>query len=274
VGADGLLLLLPSDKADFRMRVFNADGSEANACGNGIRCLVKYFVEAKGLESGKRGVTVETRLGVRDAWVETVGGETSIRIGMGRPELRASQVPVELTRLSCEILDIKCMSEIELPIAGRRLTLDLLSIGNPHAVHFVRSPVRDFPLEKVGREIQQRAVFPAGVNFEIARVVSHRSIEARVWEQGVGETLACGSGACAITVAAHLHGYADEKVEVILPGGSLHVEWRDGEEVFLSGPAEKVFVGDWPEASYWDAVSARHDAKGRPVRHDKNEVMS
>lgn len=276
IGADGLLLLMPSRVADFRMRIFNADGSEANTCGNGTRCLVKYFVEASGASAGNSKITVETVPGVRDAWFEMEHGKvTSVKVRMGRPEFRDAKIPAELKWSAGKIVDIKSMIECELAVNGVKLKLDLMSVGNPHAVHFVAGQISEFPLESLGAEVQRHRIFPHGVNFEVARVISDTCIEARVWEQGVGETLACGSGACAIAVAARLHGYVGNTVEVLLPGGKLGVEWEEAGDVFLSGPAETVFVGEWPD----HGIPAQRPQRcggptAKPGEHIKNEVIA
>ncbi|MFC1986879.1 diaminopimelate epimerase, partial [Chloroflexota bacterium] len=144
-------------------------------------------------------------------------------------------------------VDIKSIMAYTIAVNGRELHLDLVSIGNQHAVCFYQDPVCDFPLSQLGPKVEKHDVFPAGVNFEVARVVNRKQIEARVWEKGVGETLACGSGACAITVAAQLRGYIDNQVDIKLPGGILQVEWDGIGEVLLSGPAETVFTGEWPD---------------------------
>ena len=139
------------------------------------------------------------------------------------------------------------MNTCSITVDGMGLNLSLISLGNPHAVYFCQAPVFDFPLSQLGPEVEQHKMFPKKVNFEIARVLDRQQIESRVWEQGVGETLACGSGACAITVAARLLGYIDNKVAIKLPGGTLEVEWDGAGEVLLSGPAETVFSGEWPD---------------------------
>ena len=137
---------------------------------------------------------------------------------------------------------------ISLPVTvhGTKLTLDLVSMGNPHAVYFIDKPVADFPLTRLGPKVEHHPMFPRGTNFEVVRVVNRRQIEAHVWERGAGETLACGTGACAIAVAARLQGYVDDNVAVKLPGGTLEIEWTGSGDVFLSGPAETIFTGEWP----------------------------
>jgi diaminopimelate epimerase len=248
IGADGLLLLLPSDSADFGMRIFNPDGSEAEACGNGLRCLVRYVVE-KGRLSSKPdragGISVATVDGIRKARIVTTkDGLAGIQVGMGVPKFGAEDIPVKIEE---GIVDIKSMLSYHIKAGRRELLLNLVSMGNPHAVYFWRRPVSDFPLSRLGPEVERSSIFPRRTNFEVARVIDRGQIEARVWERGAGETLACGSGACAIAVAARLHGYIDNRVNIRLPGGVLEVEWGGRGEVFLSGPAEIVFSGEWPE---------------------------
>jgi diaminopimelate epimerase len=248
IGGDGLLLLLPSDTADFRMRVFNADGSEADICGNGLRCLVRYYIDREELDFTIGEVTVETMVGLRKAVISgTEGKAVRIQTGMGRPAFPEEEIPVEIIRNRGNIIDINSMLCYPLVIESTALELNLVNMGNPHAVHFHRGSVAGFPLSRLGSQVERHEIFPRGVNFEVAQILDRGRIEARVWERGVGETLACGSGACAITVAARMGGYVDDKVEIILPGGALEVEWDGEGEVLLSGPAETVFTGQWPD---------------------------
>lgn len=246
IGADGLLLLLPSDIADCRMRIFNADGSEADACGNGLRCLVKCFVDGGLAKSRTQEISVETISGVHRARIYTEANAlTKVKVDMGKPKLRDKDIPVVIEGSRRNVVDIKSMIAYSITVDGKELELNLLSVGNPHAVYFCQHPVSDFPLSQLGPKVELHKIFPKGVNFEVVRVLNRKRIEARVWERGVGETLACGSGACAITVAAQLHDYVDNKVDIELPGGTLEVEWDGIGEVFLSGPAETVFSGEW-----------------------------
>jgi diaminopimelate epimerase len=248
IGANGLLLVLPSVNADFRMRIFNPDGSEAEACGNGLRCLVRYVVD-KGLTKARvPNMLVETMSGTRKINLYYDGSQiTRIQVGMGEPELRAEKIPVLVEKRRGDLLDIKPILDYHVTIDGEDLPLSFVSMGNPHAVCFCPYPVSDFPLSRLGPKVEQHQIFPNRVNFEVARIASREYIEARVWERGAGETLACGSGACAIAVAARLHGYIDDKVTVRLPGGTLEVEWDGAGQVLLSGPTQIVFTGDWPE---------------------------
>jgi len=245
IGADGLLLVLPSNKADFKMRMFDPDGSEAEACGNGLRCLVKYVLE-KGLFSKTASqMMVETIAGIRKVKLEGAGGRiANIEVSMGEPKFGAGDIPLVIEP-GGELVDIKKMLGYPVTIENTKLLLNLVSMGNPHAVYLWQHPISEFPLSRLGPKVENLPVFPSRINFEVARVVSRHKIEARVWERGAGETLACGSGACAIAVAARLHGHIDNKVDIKLPGGVLGVDWNGAGEIFLSGPAEIVFNGEW-----------------------------
>ncbi|MCL2679349.1 MAG: diaminopimelate epimerase [Dehalococcoidia bacterium] len=245
IGADGLLALLSSDKADFRMRIFNPDGSEAETCGNGLRCFVRYLYEQRLIENAT--CTIETMAGVRPAKViNKPEGGTEIRVGMGSPEFNPDRIPVAATPEKGRLIDIM-LGDYPLEIAGHTLKLNFVSMGNPHAVCFTDEPVAGFPLQNIGQAIGMHPLFPQGVNFEIARVTGDDEIEMRVWERGAGETLACGSGACAVAIAGHVLGLTTTNVYVILPGGRARVDWDKTSQAFLTGPAETVFTGEWPE---------------------------
>ena len=246
VGGDGLLLVLPSDKADFQMRIFDPDGSEAEACGNGIRCLAKYVYQEGLISTETDRILVETVAGIREIKLHKRGDKLiSIRASMGKPEFSANDIPVVIGDNEDSIVDIKSMLGYPVTIDGTELLLNLVSMGNPHAVYFWQRPVSDFPLLQIGPKVEHLAIFPNRVNFEVASVISRQQIEVRVWERGVGETLACGSGACAVAVAAQLYGYIDNKVDIKLLGGILKLEWNGTGEVIMNGPAEKVFSGEW-----------------------------
>lgn len=248
IGADGLLLVMSSDTAEFRMRIFNPDGSEAEACGNGLRCLVRYVLDRGLVDAGAQEILVETVSGTRKARLHKAEGKVvRIQVSMGEPKFRARDIPVITEPDEGSLLDIKPILDYPVTIENRELLLDFVSMGNPHAVYFWQQPVSDFPLAQLGPKIERHKLFPNRVNFEVARVINRQQIEARVWERGAGETLACGSGACAIAVAARRHGYIDNKVDIKLPEGILAVEWDGVGEVYLSGPAEVVFTGEWPE---------------------------
>ena len=246
VGSDGLLLVLPSNIADFRMCMFNPDGSEAEVCGNGLRCLARYVLD-RGLVKTQE-ILVETLAGIRKVIVHKAGdGTARIQVSMGEPKFGAKDIPVVIAPDENLVSSIELIIDYPVTIKDRELSLSLVSMGNPHAVYFEQHLVSDFPLSQLGPEVERLAIFPNRVNFEVARVINREQIEARVWERGVGETLACGSGACAVAVAAQLHGYIDNRVDIKLPGGILEVDWDRGREVFLSGPAEVVFTGEWAD---------------------------
>jgi len=248
VGADGLLLGLPSSVANSQMRIFNPDGSEAEACGNGLSCLAKYIADTELSATETPEISIETKSGIRRIrYHYKERAIIKIQVGMGEPIFDADDIPVVIEPDRVNTLDITPLLSSNVVVDGKELLLSYVSMGNPHAVYFGQYPPADFPLHRLGPKIEKHKMFPQRVNFEVAKVTSRQSIEARVWERGVGETLACGSGACAVAVAAQLYGYTDNKVAVELPGGILEVEWNRGEEVFLSGPVKAVFTGDWPE---------------------------
>ncbi|MGD0765003.1 MAG: diaminopimelate epimerase [Dehalococcoidia bacterium] len=244
IGADGLLLVMPSQQADVRMRVLNPDASEAEMCGNGVRCLAKYAVE-KGLVKPADGrFAIETAAGVVTVEVSGEGGMIDkVRVAMGVPRLAPEEIPV-LSDARPPIVNLPL--EVETGTARRILAVTCVSMGNPHAVQFVSEPVAAYPLEEIGPRVAAHPLFPRGTNFEVARVIDRRHLEARVWERGAGLTLACGSGACAMMVAARLQGLVDDVVDITLPGGTLRLEWDGKESIHMSGPAVTVFSGDWP----------------------------
>jgi diaminopimelate epimerase len=241
VGADGVMLLLPSQDADIRMRLFNADGSEAEVSGNGVRCLVKYAVE-RGVASPTDGVvTIEAIHDTLEAHVNMTGHQVvSVRLSMGPPHLEPDEIPV-VTKLEAPVLDMP------LDLDGREFVVSCVSMGNPHAVLFSSEGVEDYPLHELGPVVEHHPAFPARVNFGVARVIDRSHMDVRVWERGAGETLACGSGCCAAMVIARLKGLVGDRVDITQPGGLLTVEWAGEGDVFLAGPAAFVFDGDWPE---------------------------
>ena len=247
IGADSLILILPSDKADFKMRTFDADGSEAETCGNGIRCLAKYVFDEGRISEDTERIKVEIVAGVRELKLDKQDGRViSVQAAMGRPAFGAEDIPVKI-KPGDRVVDIKSMMSYSVTINGTDLLLNLVSMGNPHAVCFPGGPMADFPLSQLGPKVENLDIFPNRTNFEVARILGRQQIEVRTWERGVGETLACGSGACAVAVAAQLYSYIDKKVDIKLLGGTLRVEWDGAGEVLMSGPAEKVFTGEWPE---------------------------
>jgi len=258
IGADGLILVQDSTIADLKMRIFNSDGSEAEVSGNGLRCFAKYAIE-KGLsgkrssqvEQGNRSLTIDTLSGVRKVKAHTSGNKVNwVEVNMGLPQFQPEQIPVKVK------VDIIPILDYPLVIDGKELTLALLSMGNPHAVSFSSRPVADFTLAEIGPKVERHPMFPQRTNFEVARVLSRGKIEARVWERGVGETLACGSGACAIAVAAQLLDHVEPQVDIILKGGTLTAYWDRVGEVLLTGPVEEVFTGEWLEGKT-DGISQK-----------------
>jgi diaminopimelate epimerase len=248
IGADGLILVQDSAVADLKMRIFNSDGSEAEVSGNGLRCFARYAIEkgfgdkmSSQMEQGNRPLTIDTLSGIRKVKAYMSGNRVKqIEVNMGLPQFQPEQIPVTAK------VDIIPILNYPLEINGEELTLALLSMGNPHAVSFLSQPTSDFRLAEIGPKIEMHPMFPQRTNFEVARVLSREKIEARVWERGVGETLACGSGACAIAVAAQLLDYVDKQVDITLKGGTLTVSWDRVGEVLLTGPVEEVFTGEWP----------------------------
>jgi diaminopimelate epimerase len=227
IGADGILLVLPSTSADFRMRMFNPDGSEAEMCGNGIRCFGKFVFENGFWTSPE--LTVDTLAGLQRLRLHLTNGKAdSVEVDMGLP-----QAPADDHRLA-------------ICVRGENHSLTQVSMGNPHAVAFLETPVEDYPLAAIGPFVEKDPAFPHRTNFEIVNVLSRDRIRVRVWERGAGITLACGTGACAAAVAARLRGHTDEGVIVQLPGGDLRVAWAGpGKAVVMTGPATTVFTGDW-----------------------------
>jgi diaminopimelate epimerase len=239
-GADGLIVVRSSDRADIGMRLFNADGSEAEVSGNGVRCLVKYAIERRLARPRDGRVQIEAVHGVLEAQPSMDGDAvTSVRLSMGPPGFAPNEVPV--------VAEMEPVVDFPLAVDGDLLSVTCLSVGNPHAVLFVEEPVERYPLEALGPKVEHHPAFPERVNFGVAHVTASDRMEVRVWERGVGETLACGSGCCAAMVAARLHDRVGGRVEIEQPGGMLTVEWDRKGDVLLSGPAEFVFDGDWPE---------------------------
>ena len=241
VGSDGLILALPSDKADLRMRMFNADGSEGEMCGNGIRCLVRFAFDNGIVAAEKSPVRVETLAGVLDVTPLRDDRQSMVgaRVLMGAPRLNPRDVPVDVP-------DVDVVMNYPLNVDGQEFRMTCVSMGNPHAVVFMDEPVDDFPLTEIGPLVERHPMFPARVNFEIANVLDGgRTIKTRVWERGSGITMACGTGACAVAVAARLNGLAGDRATIALPGGDLTVEWHGKGEVVLEGPVAQVFDGEW-----------------------------
>jgi len=239
IGGDGLILILPSTKADCRMRMFNADGSEAQMCGNGIRCLAKYVYE-HGI-ARKTDLQVETLAGVLDLQLLQTPGDAdvieAVRVRMGEPRLQREDIPMQ-GAAGHVIQD-------PLEVDGTLFHVTAVSMGNPHCIVFVDDPHR-FDVSYWGPRFEHHAAFPEGVNTEFVRVVDDHTFEMRVWERGSGETLACGTGASAVAVACHLNGKTGRRVTGQLRGGVLDLEWNAHDnQVYMTGPATEVFSGDW-----------------------------
>lgn len=235
IGSDGLILILPSDVADCRMEMFNADGSIGKMCGNGIRCVAKYVYD-RGLVK-KDVLRVETRSGVKTLQLRVEDGKVaSVRVNMGQPELDPEKIPVLFSK------DRMVDEEVYTP-SGNVWRVTCVSMGNPHAVIFV-DDVEGLDLPAIGPEMEKHAMFPERANIEFAQVTGPHEVQMRVWERGSGETLACGTGACACAVASVLTGKTDRDVTVHLRGGDLHIFWDpDTDDVYMEGPAAFVFDG-------------------------------
>lgn len=234
VGSDGLIMIKPSESADFEMEMYNADGSRGEMCGNGIRCVAKYVYDY-GL-TDKTRIAVETLAGIKYLDITVKYGKASmIKVDMGRPELKASQIPI--------ISDAETVLDEPILVDRMEYRMTGVSMGNPHVVLFTKD-VKGLNLEKTGPMFECHERFPKRINTEFTRVIDRQTMEMRVWERGSGETLACGTGACAAAVASILNGLTEDKVKVRLPGGELLVEWdRDQNRVYMTGPAKIVFEG-------------------------------
>lgn len=235
VGSDGLVAIMHSDIADFRMRMFNADGSEAQMCGNASRCIGKYVYERHLTD--KTEVTLETLAGIKILRLHVEDGEVkSVTVDMGAPETCPSKIPA--VSVNSDIM----ISE-EAVVAGNTYRITAVSMGNPHAVVFVDEITDELVLGN-GPKLECSAIFPEKANIEFVKVIDGRHLEMRVWERGSGETLACGTGACAVAVASVLNGLSGRDVEISLPGGVLEIKWNEEDgHVYLTGPAEFVCDG-------------------------------
>ena len=235
IGSDGLILICKSDIADFQMRMFNSDGSEAEMCGNGIRCVVK-FVYDKGL-TDKTTVKIETLAGIKTLVLNTKDRKVeTARVDMGEPILEAEKIPV--------ISKEQPVKNLELEVENKKFKFTCVSMGNPHAITIVEN-TKEFDVEKYGKILEVDKAFPKKANIEFAQIIDKENIKMRVWERGAGETLACGTGACATAVACNLNGLTDRKVNIELLGGTLNIEWNEKDNhVYMTGPAVTVFDGE------------------------------
>ena len=248
IGADQLLLLRRSQEADFKMVIFNADGSEVEMCGNGIRCLAKYIWDRK--ISTKDILKIETLAGVKRS--ERIGN--LVKVDMGEPVLEAGKIPVAL-KSATPIIDYP------LDVNGQVFKTTCVSMGNPHAVIFINEDVDNFPVTVYGPAIEHHSIFPNKTNVEFVNVLNKKEMKMRVWERGAGETLACGTGASASAVAAILKGLTERKVVIHLSGGDLSIEWPRDNRVFMTGPAVEVFEGRIADLSEKRAEQRRHQRK-------------
>ncbi|MDR1562566.1 MAG: diaminopimelate epimerase [Dysgonamonadaceae bacterium] len=235
IGSDGLVLIMPSDDCDFRMRMFNADGSEAQMCGNASRCVGKYVYD-NGL-TDKTVVTLETKAGVKTLKLFPVNGKVEkVTVDMGEPVLTTAKIPV--------VWNEERLIGREIDFPSGRYTLTCVSMGNPHAVIFTKS-IANLDLEKIGPLFEYNPIFPERVNTEFVEIISPTLARMRVWERGSGETLACGTGACAVEVAGVLNGLLERRATISLPGGDLCLEWNeDDNHVYMTGEAVTVFEGE------------------------------
>lgn len=256
IGSDGLILIKPSEAADFEMAMYNADGSRGEMCGNGIRCVAKYVYDY-GL-TDKTKISIETLAGMKYLQLTVQDGKVSeVRVNMGAPILKAEEIPVLITRGEPEGQEPGngtaqyhgspegAVVAQPMTVAGREYRATCVSMGNPHCVVFLDEDVRGLDLEKIGPDFENHEWFPNRVNTEFVNVIDETHLRMRVWERGSGETLACGTGTCATVVAAILNGLTKNEVTVELLGGSLRIEWdREANLVYMTGPATVVYTGE------------------------------
>ena len=236
IGADGLVLIMPSDKADFRMRMFNADGSEGNMCGNATRCIGKFVYDNHLTD--KTNITLETRSGIKKLTIYPENGKVkTVLVDMGKAVLKPADIP----------MNVSGDTFINKPITvdGKEVFITAVSMGNPHAVTYV-DDVDSLELEKIGPSFENHPLFPERVNTEFIKILDESTMQMRVWERGSGETWACGTGACAATAASVLNGYFphDKEITVKLRGGDLFITYKSDGTVLMRGPAETVFTGE------------------------------
>lgn len=235
VGGDGIVLILPSDKADFRMRMFNADGSEGKMCGNASRCIGKYVYDKK--LTNKTKVTLETLAGIKTLNLTVNNGEvTEVEVNMGEAIIEPKSIPV--------LFDKEQVVDENMNVCGEEYKVTCVSMGNPHCIVYMDN-IDDLEIEKIGPKFENHELFPERINTEFVEVIDRNTFKMRVWERGSGETLACGTGACAVTVASVLNGFCnrDEEVTVKLLGGDLKIKYLSNGLVYMTGPAEFVFEG-------------------------------
>lgn len=244
IGSDGLILIKSSEVADFEMDMYNADGSRGKMCGNGIRCVAKYVYD-HGL-TNKTEITVDTQAGIKTLQLTVCDGKVSkVRVDMGEPVLIPQEIPVKASVLG--LADDRREAIVAQPftVANSSYDITCISMGNPHCITFIDEDVRSFPLEAIGSLFEKHELFPEGVNTEFVNIIDKEHLRMRVWERGSGETLACGTGACAVAVASYLNGFTGRKVDVELMGGHLEIVYDAAtNHVFMTGPATEVFSGE------------------------------
>lgn len=245
IGSDGLILIDKSDKADFKMRMFNADGSEAQMCGNGIRCVGKYVYDNR--MTTKKNITIETLAGIKELELKSTDTEkiSFIKVNMGKAILDSDKIPV--------ISESNRVINEKITVDGEEYHITCVSVGNPHAVIFVKN-LKDLDVSRIGRRIEVDKRFPERINVEFVEVVDSNNIKMRVWERGAGETLACGTGASASVVACVLNEKTDRDVNVELLGGTLNIQWDYNGTVYMTGPAIKVFDAEIPNEVLDDII--------------------
>lgn len=237
VGSDGLILICPSDRCDFKMKMYNMDGSEAQMCGNGIRCVGKYVYD-KGLTK-KNTITIETLAGDKTLNLNIENGKVStVKVDMGEPILEPRKIPVDIQT------NDKVVKDLSIKVLDKTFNFTCVSMGNPHAVTVVND-IEKFDVEKYGSILEKDIHFPERANIEFIEIINQRTIKMRVWERGAGETFACGTGACAATVASIMNELVERKVTVKLLGGDLKIKWdKENNHVYMTGPATTVFEGE------------------------------
>lgn len=244
IGSDGLILIKSSEVADFEMDMYNADGSRGKMCGNGIRCVAKYVYD-HGL-TNKTEITVDTQAGIKTLQLTVCDGKVSkVRVDMGEPILIPQEIPVKASVLG--LADDRREAIVAQPftVANSSYDITCVSMGNPHCITFIDEDVRSFPLESIGPLFEKHELFPEGVNTEFVNIIDKEHLRMRVWERGSGETLACGTGACAVAVASYLNGFTGRNVDIELMGGHLEIAYDEAtNHVFMTGPATEVFSGE------------------------------
>lgn len=236
IGADGLILIKPSERADFEMAMYNADGSQGEMCGNAIRCVGKYVYD-RGM-TDKKQISIDTLAGIKYLELFLENGKVSrVKVNMGAPCLVAAEIPI--------IADTERVISEPIEVQGKTYEMTAVSMGNPHCVIFLEEDVRGLNLEAIGPAFENHTRFPRRINTEFVNVIDKSTLRMRVWERGSGETLACGTGSCATAVAAILNGKTEDEVTIQLMGGEIEIAWAGGDEpVYMTGPAVAVFDGE------------------------------